>query len=612
MLAPMSPMVRRRRRRGLRRVAGRVLGAARERPAVLAGLAVLSAVVLVALWCGLTVWRAADGLQEVERSGRVLRQQLVEGDADGARRALADFQAASAAARARTDGPTFGLLERLPVVGDDAAAVAVAADVLDDLGREGLPPVVESAEQVTARAFHPQGHRFPLERIAALQDPARQSEAAFDEAAHRLAATDSSALVGPLRTRFDQLRSLVVSGRETLGSAYRAATIMPELLGRDGPRRYLLVLQNNAELRSTGGLAGSVSLLEARDGRVDIVHQEPSHNFGITDRSPVPLTREERQVFGDTLGQYFLNAVMTPDIPRAAELMAAHWRQDRGQPIDGVLLVDPVAVSYLLDGTGPVAVPGYTPVTAETVVTAVENTIYRLTTDFAAHDAYQNAVAKAVFDVLADGRGDAVDVVTALTRGVAEGRIRMHSFDPAVQEQVAGTAIAGEMPGDEAALGVYLNDATASKMSFYLDYDVSVVSRSCEGAAQELAGTVELTNDTPDDVADLPPTVTGYTGPGAGFRPGDQKVVAYLMVPASGDVVEVEVAGRRIDPPATFPLQGRTVAPVFVHLRPEESQAIEFVVRTGPTQTGDVEVFVTPGATAGSASRTVPSTCTSQ
>ncbi|UMG91136.1 DUF4012 domain-containing protein [Nocardioides sp. TF02-7] len=471
---------------------------------------------------------------------------------------------------------------------------------------------MESAEQVTSRAFHPQDHQFPLARIAALREPARRSEAAFDAAADRLAAVDESDLAGPLRTRFDQLRTLVVAGRDTLGSAYRAAAMMPDLLGDDRTRRYLLVLENNAELRSTGGLAGSISVVEATDGRVEIVHQEPSHDFGIRDRSPVPLTREERRVFGDALGQYFLNAVMTPDVPRAAELMAAHWREDRGSPIDGVFLVDPVAVSYLLSGTGPVAVPGYPPVAAGTVVAAVENTIYRVTTDVAEHDAYQNAVAKAVFDAFAAGRGDAVDVVTALARGVAEGRIRMHSFHPDVQERVAGTAVAGELPGDEAAIGVYLNDATASKMSYYLDYDVAVAARSCEDAVQELAGTVRLTNDTPPDVADLPPTVTGYTGPDAGFRPGDQKVVAYLMLPASGEVVEVEVAGRRIDPPATFPLGGRTVVPVFVHLRPEETQEVEFVVRTGPAQTGDVELVVTPGSTPGSASRTLPSACRSR
>ena len=43
---------------------------------------------------------------------------------------------------------------------------------------------------------------------------------------------------------------------------------MPSLLGADGARDHLLVFENNAELRSMGGLAGSISRIHAEDGEV--------------------------------------------------------------------------------------------------------------------------------------------------------------------------------------------------------------------------------------------------------------------------------------------------------------------------------------------------------
>ncbi len=43
---------------------------------------------------------------------------------------------------------------------------------------------------------------------------------------------------------------------------------MPAFLGADGDRNYLYVFQNNAEVRSTGGLPGNISLVHASDGRV--------------------------------------------------------------------------------------------------------------------------------------------------------------------------------------------------------------------------------------------------------------------------------------------------------------------------------------------------------
>lgn len=576
------------------------------------GLGVLVVVLLAVIWTGFTLWRASGDLHDVQRSALVLRGKLADGDADGARRALAEYQDAARRAHDRTDGPTFAVFEHLPVVGDDARAVALAARVLDDLGRDGLPPIVESADQVTAGAYQPRDHRFPLAAIAALREPARESEAAFDAAADDLRGTDASALAGPVRTRFEELRSLVLTSRDTLGSAYRAAAMMPDLLGQHGTRRYLLVFENNAELRSTGGLAGSVSELVARDGHVDIVDQEATHSFGITRRSPVPLTRQERAVFGPALGQYFLDAVLTPDVPRASELMAAHWQKAYGQRIDGIFLVDPVAVSYLLTGTGPVDVPGYAPVTSADVVQSVENTIYKLTTDPAAHDDYQDAVAKAVFNTFADGRGDPAQVITGLARGVAEGRIRMHSFDRSVQQHVAGTEIAGELPADEPAVGVYLNDGTGSKMSYYLKYDVSLVARSCTGDVQDLVGSIRLTNDTPDDIAELPWSVTGFTPDRPeGFVPGEQQVAMYLMIPDGASVDELEVADRQIQAPATLPFEGRTMVPIYLDLTPQETQNVDFVLRTGHGQTGSTDLFVTPGAEAGSQSGTVPSACAS-
>jgi hypothetical protein len=574
---------------------------------------VLAVVLLGVAWAGFTVWRAADDLHEVQRDALVLRQKLVDGDADGARTALAAYQESAAHAHDSTDGFTFGLFEHLPVLGDDARAVALAAKVLDDLGEDGLPPIVESAEQVTGGSFRPRDHQFPLERIAAIREPAKQSEAAFDAAADDLRGTDTDGLLGPVAARFDELRSLVLTSRDTLGSAYRAAAMMPDLLGQDGPRRYLLVFENNAELRSTGGLAGSVSVLVADHGHVEIVDQEATHSFGITRRSPVPLTTEEKDVFGPALGQYFLDASLTPDVPRAAELMAAHWDRAYHQRLDGIFLVDPVAVSYLLTGTGPVDVPGFAPVSSLTVVSSVENEIYKQTTDFAAHDTYQNAVAKAVFNAFADGRGDPAQVITGLVQAVAEGRIRMHSFDGDVQDRIAGTAIAGELPQDEPAVGVYLNDGTGSKMSYYLEYDVTVVARSCAGDVQDLTGAIRLTNDTPDDIADYPWSVTGFTAARPDdFVPGEQQVAIYLMLPGGGRLEELEVADRQIPSPTTMPFEHREVAPVYVDLEPGETQTVDFVARTDAGQTGDVDLFVTPGATPGSASQTVPSACSSQ
>ena len=87
------------------------------------------------------------------------------------------------------------------------------------------------------------------------------------------------------------------------------------------------------------------------------------------------------------------------------------------------------------------------------------------------------------------------ELVSAFGQSAREGRLYLHSFDDEVQAEVSGTTIAGELnagPSDQPELGVYLNDATGSKMSYYLRHEVSVSAEGCTGGRQELSAHAEL------------------------------------------------------------------------------------------------------------------------
>lgn len=541
-----------------------------------------------------------------------MRAALVRGDADGARRALQDYRKAADDAADGTGGPTWWTMERLPLLGDDARGIATVADVLADLGRDGLPPVIDAAEDVTADTFQPIRHRFPLRRVAALAPLAAESERAFSEASARLAEVDPSGFLGVVHTGFDDLRSVVDDGRSTLQSTYRAARLMPLLLGQERARNFLLVMQNNAEARSSGGLPGSLSLVRAGNGKVEIVEQDDMAALGASRRDVLPLTGEERELFGPSLGRMGINATLTPDVPRAADLIRARWEKARGGRVDGVIFVDPVAVSYLLGATGQIAVPPFGPVSASDVVAKVENEVYAKVEGAAAQSEYQNAVARAVFDTLSDGYGNSAEVIRALVLGVDEGRVRMHFFGERAQAEIAGTRIAGEFAGRTGTtpqVGVYVNDAGPSKMQFYLERQASLVSRSCVGDRQTLAGSITLTNDTPPDPDQLADAITGEFVPGNRTEPGEQLLVVYLTAPAGGELVELETNDQRLADPVVLAYGGHDVAPIAVDLEPGETETIDFVMRSGPGQTDDPYLAMSPGAKSGSPNGAVSSSC---
>lgn len=593
---------RRRRRVGARR---------RRRLLIAAGVA--GGVVLLAIaWVAWLTQHVYSDLRDAEAAGRALNDAVGEGDVARARLELATFQESIDAAAEGTSGVTWKVIEQVPFVGDDAEGVAAVSEVLSSLGADGVTPLVDSAEQISARAYAPRNGQFPLAAIAALEETATLSHAAFETASEELATYDSSDFIAPLAARFDALRAQVVAAESALDTAERASRLMPSFLGADGDQNYLYVFQNNAEVRSTGGLPGNISLVSARAGRVEIARQATGAEFGESPQPVLSLTPEELSVYGPQLGTYFLDANFTPDFPRASDLWRARWEAEFDELIDGVFTVDPVTLSYLLEATGPVMAAGVE-LTSTNVVAVVESLIYLNVPDPVAQDEFLNAVAKAVFDAFASGVGDPVRVIQSLVRGVAEGRVRIHSFIEADQELVAGTDIAGELATDDGRtphVGVYLNDATGSKMSYYLDYEVDVATVSCTGSRQKLLGRIEVTSRTPEDPGALPETIAGYKVVRDPFiKHGEQFVVGDLFAPHGGTIDRIEVDGEPLDPPVLDMLSGRQVASLAFLFEPRETHLVTWEMTTGPDQDSDAIVSVTPGVAPESESSTVPSSC---
>jgi hypothetical protein len=604
--------VRRRRRRGVGPTLRRWRTAVWIKPVKLALAGLVGVGLLAAIWGGWTAYRVYSDLSEAKDQALIVEASLSRGDIAGAQQANVEFQDLTDSAAGRTDGAIWSVFEGVPIFGDDAAGLATVSGVLSDLADDGIPPILESAALLNAGAFTPVDNQFPLDRIAALEEPASESSAAFADAAARLRAIDSDGFTSPLRTQLDVLRDEVDVTSATLETAVRATQLMPHLLGGAGPRDYLLVFQNNAEVRATGGLPGVMSLIHAENGRVDITRQASAGAMGMLDRPVLPLTPDEKQLFGSQLGTYFLDSNFTPDFPRASELWRARWQVETDSDIDGVFVVDPVAVSYLLGTTGALQVEDQT-LTALTIVTEVEHLAYLRYDNQFDQDDFFNAVAQSAFDVFAGGGGNPVDLVEGLIRGVNEHRILMHSFDAEEQTVIEGTTIAGELPEVSTSspqVGVYLNDGTGAKMSFFLDHEVQVTSASCEDGRQRLTARLRVTSDTPPNVRQLPEMVTGFTdGFADSVRPGDQIVVADLYAPIGGTIRELAFDGDPLVEPAIDHHLGRDVLSIGLPLEPGQTRVVTWSMVTGADQPGPIDVTVTPGPRAENESTVAPSTC---
>ena len=506
---------------------------------------VVLALVLVAGWTGWSIWSVQGDLTRAESSAKAVQRALIAGDGTTASNHLQEFQEQADAAKGRVGGPTWSVLSHLPWAGQSFRAIRTVAQVAPDLGRDGLAPLVSSAGAVDSGSFTPRDGRVPIDRLPVLQEPVAQAAQAFTKADRRIDASAPQGGPGRVHTAYSRLARLLDQGRQALAAADDAVRLLPDMLGAKGTRHYVLAFENNGEIRASGGFPGSLAMITAKDGRISLDRQVPAADFGEFKKPVLPQSEAEKAIYDRQIATYIGDTNFTPEFPRTAQLIRAMWQAKQPEKLDGVIALDVVTLGYLLESTGPVPGPDG-PVTADNVV---DKLIYQANLryqDTNQQNAYYAKVTKAVFNALTDGVKSPSKLLGGLARGAREGRVKVASFHDNERAVLDQTQVAGQLPPTDTKtpyLGVYFNDATGSKLSYFLRADTSVESIGCTNGRQTFDGRLTLRYLSPADPANVPKTVTGS---GAyGTKVGDQLVLVRFYGAASGTLTYTLDDGTR-------------------------------------------------------------------
>ena len=339
--------------------------------------------------------------------------------------------------------------------------------------------------------------------------------------------------------------------------------------------------------------------LTARDGRIQIEQIRSASSLPQATTPVLPLTSEEVALYGEQLGEYMGDVNFTPDFPRSAQLARVMWQRATGHSVDGVLSMDPVALSHLLAATGPVALPDGRQLTADNVVKVLLNDVYLTIQDPKAQDAFFDAAAKEVFGAVTAGKAEPTALTNALATSADERRLYVWSANPDEQKLVGETGLAGELigsVGSSPVVGVYLNDGSGAKMSYYLDTATTVTQTSClPDGAQELTVAVRLTSNAPANAATLP---TYVTGGGVYAPPGNVFTNVAVYAPTRGQILDAHVGTGDQDIVQTLQHKELAVAQATTDLAPGKSITMTVRMRTAPKQAGLPVVHQTPGVRA--------------
>jgi hypothetical protein len=564
---------------------------------VVGGLLILT--VAIAAWVGVRGALAYQHLSAI-RSLAPTAAASVTSDPAQATPALERLAAEAGAAHDLTSDPVWSLAERTPWIGPQLAAFATVASASDRLFAQSLLPLAIAAQEVSLDDLRPRDGHFDTTALSTLAIPSQSAAAVASRAAADIDAIDPTPLVGAVASAVDQARTAFDSAAGAVDALRRATELLPSMLGQDGPRTYLLLVQNNAEWRSLGGVSGTVIELRADHGALSLVdtHSATSLSRGISG-PVVELPSDLQKIYDTRPARYFHNLTQIPSFPIDGPLAREMYRQQTGREVDGVMAVDPVVLSYLLEATGPLALPDGESLTGDNAVPLLLDDVYRRYADPAAQDAFFAGATGAVFEALRAGRGSTPGLIAALARGVQERRVLAWAAEPTEQAVIEGTTLAGQLPasdGRTARFGVYLNDGTGSKMSYYIVPKVELRWGSCrtsvDASARDVTLTLTLSNTAPADAATALP---GYvTGNGVyGTPPGAATVVTDVYLPEGWAAVQTATSSGTEFTRAS--LEGREVLTVGATVAPQKSAQVEITATAVSTAT-DVEALVTPTA----------------
>ncbi|XTZ17497.1 DUF4012 domain-containing protein [Micromonospora echinospora] len=562
---------------------------ARLRRAAVAGVLVVSLMLAAVGWVGFRAWQVRDHLLGAAELARELSAQVVGGDIDGGRSTLAELQERAAAARRATADPGWALGRRAPLAGDDLTAVHQVAVTVDDLARLAFPRLLG----VDLDAILPREGRLDLAGLRAAEQELSAADEVVRAARTRLGGVPTGGLTGPVDAALAELRGEVDRLAGLTGAVSRGAALLPPLLGITEGRDYLLVSQNLAELRATGGMFGAYAVVRAERGRVRLVRQGTAGQLGYF-LPPVPGSSPEmRALYADLPGIWPADVNLTPHFPTAAALYHEMYRRRTGETVDGVLATDPVALSYLLAVTGPVEVPGFGRLTGDNVVRSLLSESY-LRLDVRRQDEFFARSAAAVFEALLTRPAPLEGLLSALDRSVAESRILFWSARPEEQRTLGESRLTGVLPDREAepTVGVFLNDGSGAKLGYYLEPSVELTVGTCRpDGRRELRLRMSLRSTAPR--SGLTPSVLGVG------RTGDPYVVrtlVYVFSPAGGAVVRAQLNGVEAAL-GSGTERRRQVGIATVELGPGETRSLEVDLLTDRSDTGGASLRLTPTAT---------------
>ena len=146
---------------------------------------------------------------------------------------------------------------------------------------------------------------------------------------------------------------------EIAGKFRDLSETIPEILGLDGKRReYMVLLQNEMEIRATGGFVGSYAILSFEGGRLLSFEVKDVYEADGQLKGHVEPPEEIKKYLGES-GWFMRDANWQASFPQTSREIQWFLEKETGRKVDGVIGMDLAVAKMILGVTGEIYVPDF-------------------------------------------------------------------------------------------------------------------------------------------------------------------------------------------------------------------------------------------------------------
>lgn len=308
----------------------------------------------------------------------------------------------------------------------------------------------------------------------------------------------------------DQMASLLSDAKPLL-------EVLPNLLGVDGEKFYLVIFQNDAELRPTGGFMTAYGILRIDKGKITPVLSQDIYSLDAqlkkTEPAPEALVKYVSLPYGEEAkkgikSQWRLRDMnLSPDFKFSMEKFYTYYQKTPGnRKINGIIAVDTKVLADLLKIIGVVGVPEWGNFSAEIDKRCnCPQVVYRLEELADRPVSGINLARKAVIGPLMhsvllnafqSSKAKMPLLLQSILNSTYEKHLLVYLFDEKAQKAVEAFSLAGRIKDFEGDY-LHLNDSSFSGAKANLFIKQSIEQKFEVNPDGEITKTVTVTYKNP-------------------------------------------------------------------------------------------------------------------